>query len=175
MSDNTAIEWADATVNAVNGCKDLSVPVPITEFMTEVLARRFWTKVRFDGAAACWEWQSCKNEDGYGRFLVNGQNRFAHRVSYELVRGRIPDGLVIDHLCRKRDCVNPMHMEPVTPRENALRGELGLHMKERSAAQTHCVHGHRLTPGNTYRQPSTGRRRCKMCHRLNMRRRRSIT
>lgn len=59
---------------------------------------------------------------GYGRLHVEGSKVWAHRYSYEMLTGPIPDGLVIDHLCRNRACVNPAHMEPVTSRENLRRG-----------------------------------------------------
>jgi hypothetical protein len=68
--------------------------------------------------------------------------------------GPIPDGLVIDHLCRVRHCVNPAHMEPVTDRENVFRG---------FAAITHCPKGHEYTADNTYIPPSTGSRECRRC------------
>lgn len=67
--------------------------------------------------------------NGYGEFFtqrVNGKVKMvhAHRFSYEVVKGKIPDGLVIDHLCRNSKCVNPDHLEPVTQKENIIRGNL---------------------------------------------------
>src|SRR5260221_14462809 len=73
--------------------------------------------------SGCWEWQGYTNNHGYGQFRpTKGDRRFAHRFSYELFRAPIPTGLVIDHLCRNPRCVNPDHLEPVTERENMLRG-----------------------------------------------------
>lgn len=66
----------------------------------------------------CWIWQRGMYQGGYGHFRDN----YAHRASYEMHVGPIPDGLVIDHLCRVRACVNPSHMEPVTSGENTKRG-----------------------------------------------------
>lgn len=82
---------------------------------------RFWANVDKDAGAPCWLWTGSLNSDGYGRF--NG--KLAHRRTYLEVVGPIPDGLVLDHLCRVRNCVNPDHLEPVTQRENMRRGDQG--------------------------------------------------
>lgn len=84
-----------------------------------------------------------------------------HRVSYESVKGPIPEGLVIDHLCRQRSCVRPDHMEPVTLKVNVLRGSS---IFAKRARQTHCQNGHEFTPENTRRHGKEGRnRRCITC------------
>lgn len=70
----------------------------------------------------CWIWVGRLNRNGYGRICLGGREPMAHRVSYELHVGPIPDGLVLDHLCRVRCCVNPFHLEPVTVQVNTLRG-----------------------------------------------------
>lgn len=72
----------------------------------------------------CWVWQGTLR-GGYGRFRAGRKTFSAHRVSYEHHVGAIPDGLVLDHLCRNRACINPAHLEPVTIRENIRRGEQG--------------------------------------------------
>jgi len=82
--------------------------------------RRFWSKV--DKTNSCWLWTDHTTASGYGKFYVNKGEVYAHRHSYEIHRGKIPKGLVIDHLCRVRNCVNPEHMEVVTQRENIVRG-----------------------------------------------------
>lgn len=85
------------------------------------LEERFWEKVEPTGF--CWNW-TASTRNGYGQISVGGRKgriAGAHRVAYELLIGPIPDGLVIDHLCRNTLCVNPDHLEPVTVRENALR------------------------------------------------------
>lgn len=82
---------------------------------------RFWTKVK--RGDECWEWQGEILWTGYGRFSVSPKVKIlAHRYAYEATNGAIPEGLVIDHLCRNRRCVNPDHLEPVTRSENVKRG-----------------------------------------------------
>lgn len=106
----------------------------------------------------CWEWLASRS-DGYGRVTWQGRQRPAHRVVYELLVGPIPAGLQIDHLCRNRGCVNPAHLEPVTQRENLMRGET---IPARHAAQTHCGRGHIFDEANTYVRKD-GRRSCRAC------------
>lgn len=88
---------------------------------------RFWSKVEPEPNSGCWIWIGARTE-GYGQ-LSSGRreegNISAHRFAYVLLRGPIPVGFEPDHLCRLRCCVNPWHMEPVTRRENALRGLRG--------------------------------------------------
>lgn len=85
----------------------------------------------------------------------------AHRVAFELIRGCIPNGLVLDHLCRNRGCVNPDHLEPVTFRENIMRG---VGYTAQQARKTHCRHGHEFTVENTY--VWRGGRICRTCRRI---------
>lgn len=84
----------------------------------------------------------------------------AHRKVYEWLRGTVPLGLTLDHLCRHRWCVNPDHLEMCSMRENILRGE-GVAAKR--ARQTHCIHGHELTEENTYHRPDRPKGRGRMC------------
>jgi hypothetical protein len=112
----------------------------------------FWSKVFAEDSAACWRWTGGLNRNGYGRIGPRnpGKTRLAHRISYEMCVGPIPEGLTLDHLCRNPACVNPSHLEPVTQQENLARGE-GIGVKNKR--KTHCKHGHKLTPENIYRVP----------------------
>ena len=115
----------------------------------------------------CWEWTSAKIKAGYGEFHYQGKPVYAHRFAYELLKGKIPKGFHIDHLCRNTICVNPEHMEPVTCKENLRRGE---HVNQ-NTFKTHCIHGHEFTAENTYYhlRKSGTRRYCKTCIRINSR------
>lgn len=110
----------------------------------------------------CWPWKNKTRCDGYGTFGKQPA-RAAHRVAYELAKGPIPDGMVIDHLCRNRECVNPTHLEAVTQRENLLRSPHT--MPNVNAAKTHCPHGHPYDEANTYVKWRNGRpvRECRAC------------
>lgn len=82
---------------------------------------RFWSKVAPAEADECWLWNGYRKPDGYGSFVLDSRPQQAHRVAWTLLRGDIPDGLHIDHLCLTPACVNPWHMELVTNAENARR------------------------------------------------------
>lgn len=123
---------------------------------------RFWSKVKpASNVNECWEWLAAKGKHGYGIFRANGKAVICHRLSYEWIIGKIPEGLQIDHLCRNRGCVNPYHMEPVTNKINGLRGES---FCAKYARQTHCKNGHPLTPDNLDSYAlSIGKRHCIIC------------
>lgn len=98
---------------------------------------------------------------GYGKVKINGKQVSVHRVAYEHAKGPIPKGMVVDHLCRNRLCINADHLEAVTARTNILRG-VGISAK--NSVKTECIRGHEFTEENTYIFPD-GRRSCKECRR----------
>lgn len=77
-------------------------------------------------SCGCWVWLGQQNRNGYGRFKRRGERIMAHKYFFQLYKGPIPEGLVLDHLCKVRACVNPNHLEPVTVQVNTLRGEAKL-------------------------------------------------
>lgn len=107
----------------------------------------------------CWEWQGFRDKDGYGISSFKHRPARAHRLAWQFARGPIPDGLVIDHLCRNKACCNPDHLEPVTVRENTIRGDTIL---ARNLAKTHCDKGHPLDGDNLYAD-RRGWRGCRAC------------
>jgi len=129
------------------------------------LLPRFWDKVSV-AESGCWIWTAQTSRDGYGRFAFHGRKQ-AHRVAYECLVGPIPDGLQIDHLCRVRNCVNPKHMEPVTPAINSARSPINVSSINRD--KTHCVNGHPFDETNTYMW--RGKRVCRACNRAAVSRR----
>lgn len=118
----------------------------------------FWARV--DRGRDCWTWRGYVMPQGYGQATWRGRQWRSHRLAYELVRGPIPDGLTLDHLCRNKACVNPAHLEPVTDRENVLRG---IGISAVNSRKTHCLRGHVFDDKNTRRTPKG--RDCRACHR----------
>jgi hypothetical protein len=131
--------------------------LPHIPVLNETQINHFFNKVNktLDG---CWLWTGAINASGYGGVNINSKYYVAHRVSYEYLLGPVPEGLFLDHLCRVRNCVNPEHLEPVTHKENALRG---MSPFAKNARKTHCPKGHRYDEINT-RLTSRGRS-CKAC------------
>jgi hypothetical protein len=130
---------------------------------------RFWVKVDKSGPVPparpdlgpCWLWTAKINQYGYGDFGLRSRLVKAHRLSYTILVGSIPDGLTLDHLCRVRNCVNPRHLEAVTQRVNTLRGD---GFAADHAAKTKCPNDHPYDEANTYVSNVNGRH-CRTCHR----------
>jgi hypothetical protein len=123
----------------------------------EPIEKRFWGKVnKADNTDSCWIWLGAKIPDGYGQISATA----AHRLSWQIQNGEVPQELELDHLCRVRHCVNPWHLEPVTTRENILRGQ-GL--AAQNARKTHCNKGHEFNENNT--RIWDNKRFCRSCER----------
>jgi hypothetical protein len=123
---------------------------------------RFYRRVKLPDENGCMNWEGATNGRGYGQLQVKRKNLYAHRLSYMLMVGPIPDDLVLDHLCRNRRCCNPLHLEPVTVSTNTIRGVIGEKNTARAAAQTKCKHGHPRTRENTLRR-GTAYSGCRVC------------
>lgn len=137
-------------------------PIPAAELLMEQLAKKIevWD-------CGCWVWTKAKfARSNHGMFGYNalGKNftHYVHRWVYEHLIGPVPEGLVLDHLCRVEACCNPDHLEPVSNAENIRRGigpDGGLRRHQRA-----CKRGHRFSPENTY-VSKLGWRHCKVCAR----------
>jgi HNH endonuclease len=127
--------------------------------------KRFWPKVNKRGPLTvprlgrCWQWIGGRNRDGYSTFGLDGSHTSGHRFSWELHNGPVPKGKELDHLCGNLLCVRPSHLEPVTHRENMLRGTKNV--AGIAARKTRCKRGHLFD-----RVRKDGSRACSTCRKL---------
>lgn len=143
--------------------KPITIPIS-RQSLTEFFSHLQVSTVNYLNGDPCWDWTAALDVGGYAKFSHHQRKFKGHRVSYTWFRGSIPEGLVLDHLCRNRICVNPNHLEIVTIGENVLRGET---IPVSLALRTHCEQGHEFTLENTGRKHGRGGtyyRTCKTCH-----------
>ena len=143
------------------------------------LPARFWSKVRLGPVpphrpdlGPCWEWTASRDGKGYSKFWFEDRLWPGHLLLYVTIIGPVPPGLELDHLCRNRACLRLTHLDPVTPRENRLRGTSPA---ARAAAVLICPQGHPYDEANTYIE-IVGRREkrhCRLCREASDQRRRS--
>lgn len=140
------------------------MPLSLSSYSTqdqESSEKRFWGYVRLSSESNCWTWTKKLNPKGYGVFRVGRDRVKAHRYSWSLNRGDIPSGMVIDHLCENKACVNPSHLNLCTQRVHLLR-----YSDTRCGfRKSHCIHGHPLS-GDNLVLGVRGHRLCRECRRL---------
>ena len=125
---------------------------------------RFMCKVK--KTRSCWEWTACKDINGYGKYRIDNKLKYAHRVSYNLYKGKIKKGHCIMHKCDNPSCVNPDHLLVGTQKDNILDMHKKLRGKnvlaDRNKKKTHCINGHKFNKENTYINKK-GHRQCRRC------------
>lgn len=139
-----------------------------------MIALQGWLLERcFVNEAGCWLWCGGRTAKGYAKGGMPGETGTyrIHRAAYQRLVGTVDRRLHLDHLCRVRHCINPAHLEPVTPAENIRRGRTGEVAAARQLAKTHCPSGHEYTEANTLR--AYGKRYCRACRRYSPNRARS--
>ena len=118
---------------------------------------RFASKIKLNKKTRCWDWIGGPFTHGYGVFKAKGKTWRAHRFSFVLLKGEIPEGKILHHKCENKLCVLPEHLELVTLRQHPKIST------KHNTNKTHCIRGHPLSGSNLYVKPN-GKRQCSKCH-----------
>lgn len=149
--------WEDLPMGNV---LKLAKPIEMDSRLAKKVLSRIEAKVERIAETGCWIWTGFLSPKGYALIRIRTRLFLAHRVTYTLHVKPIPETLDMDHLCRVRCCVNPHHVEPVTPSQNTRRSPI--HLSAITKQFTHCPQGHEYSQENTFMSPS-GTRRCRAC------------
>lgn len=125
------------------------------------VSERFWSRV--DTSMSCWNWRGARSRFGYGKMVANGRYVDAHRLSYMLTKGDIPEGMMVCHRCDNPSCVKPDHLFIGSPSDNMV--DMASKKRRRSQQRLKCRNGHAFTPENTIHRGLFGRR-CRTCKRI---------
>jgi len=132
-----------------------SKPIPVFDhekFLSKVIAKE----------KDCWRWSGFINNYGYGEMIINGKSYRTHRISFSIFNGELIDGMVIDHICKNKSCINPDHLRQVTQKFNCLDNSSS--PLAENSRKTHCKNGHELTEDNIYKKKNW--RCCLACKKI---------
>lgn len=142
-----------------DGRRTMTLAIAHSRELIALLAPRIFARAMPEPNTGCFLYVSPLTSSGYGKIGYQRRYYQAHRIALESMVGPLPIDVVVDHKCRVPSCVNPAHLEPVSPRENVMRG---LSLVAANARKTHCNGGHPLDGRNLYILPN-GHRSCRTC------------
>ena len=134
--------------------------------LSEMIKARFWSHVKVRKVGECWLWEGKPSSHGYGTITIKGRSTYAHVVSFVIFNSSIRENLVVDHICRIKNCVNPHHLRAVTHRTNSLENSDSI--AAINFRKTHCKHGHEFNgETSSVRITKYGiSRTCKVCMKI---------